>query len=268
MQQSRRKAAAPCLQPKSTGRCRVDVAYRRVGTYTQVRAHTHLQVLRSTRDKFPPPSPSRTNFDLCTQNSSFHLFWFWRVRCHTVNQCKQTTHMKGNQTVTSADWLQRKSPPLPEWETAILQWHLPLYGKQNTLLWIEILWSVTQHHQRAATVTSRGCALLSTALLRLTGQNDDFTCTCAELQNSSVTKNCEKRERGVGGGGGGVFRSLCYVAQVLDVMFLSAGVLRSEGVTSWVCVSLEIAGLIYGQTEFEQCCNEKKGLGIFVALWL
>lgn len=74
-------------------------------------------------------------------------------------------------------------------------------------------------------VTSRGCAVLSTAPLRLTSQNDDFTCTCTELQNSSLTKNCEKRERGMGGGGGGggVFRSPCYVAPVLDVMFLSDG---------------------------------------------
>lgn len=73
-------------------------------------------------------------------------------------------------------------------------------------------------------VTSRGCAVLSAAHLRLTSQNDDFTCTCTELQNSSLTKNCEKRERGVGGGGGGGdFRSLCYEAPVLDVMFLSAG---------------------------------------------
>lgn len=72
-------------------------------------------------------------------------------------------------------------------------------------------------------VTSRGCAVLSTAPLRLTSQNDDFTCTCTELQNSSLTENCEKRERGMGVGGGGVFRSSCYVAPALDVMFLSAG---------------------------------------------
>lgn len=52
-------------------------------------------------------------------------------------------------------------------------------------------------------------------------------------------------------GGGGVFRRLCYVAPVLDVMFLSAGFLRSDRMTSWVCVSLEITDLIYRQTGFE-----------------
>lgn len=94
---------------------------------------------------------TRCHHSLSTLPTAYANMSVWGLRWHISNESahKQTTHMKGNQTdagCLAAGSVMRVMQTVG----ATLKWFLWPSKKQDTLIWIIIIWLVTQDYQRPA----------------------------------------------------------------------------------------------------------------------